>query len=145
LRAIVKRTHAAGIRDAPALINDVDAFRPRGIGVVRSVSHFVDSKRNRIFLALHKIIGDGHPLLESFRLRVTHIFFYVGFHLPLVGGVRFADIHGQEVGVVFVVLVDLDDVADLATKGRSSVAAEDHHERTAGTGALSQLKVIFTV
>jgi hypothetical protein len=36
-----------------------------------------------------------------------------------------ADVDGQEIGTVFVVVVDLRDVADLATEGRSSKAAED--------------------
>jgi hypothetical protein len=56
-----------------------------------------------------------------------------------------ADVNGQEVGVVLIVLVDPYDVADLATKRRSGVAAEDHHQRAAGAGALSQVKVIFTI
>jgi hypothetical protein len=57
----------------------------------------------------------------------------------------FADVDGQKVGVVFIVLIDFDDVADLATERRSGVAAEDDHQRAAGAGALSQVKVIFTI
>jgi len=42
---------------------------------------------------------------------------------------RLAHVHGQKIGVIFVVLIDLNDVADLATKRRSSEAAEDENQR----------------
>ena len=58
---------------------------------------------------------------------------------------RFAHVDGQEVRVVLIVVVDFDDVADLATKRRSSVAAENNHQRTAAAGTLTQVKVIFTI
>jgi hypothetical protein len=58
---------------------------------------------------------------------------------------RFANVDGQKVGMIFIVFVNFDDVTDLATKRRSSVTAEDHHQRPAAAGALSQLKVIFAV
>jgi len=45
---------------------------------------------------------------------------------------RFAHVDGQEIGVVFIVIVNLHDVADLATKGRSSKATENEYERTTG-------------
>lgn len=40
---------------------------------------------------------------------------------------RFAHVDGQEVGVIFVIVINLNDVADLATKRGSSVAAENDH------------------
>jgi hypothetical protein len=43
----------------------------------------------------------------------------------------FAHVDGEEIGAVFKVVVDLRDVADLATEGRSSEAAEDENERLA--------------
>jgi hypothetical protein len=59
--------------------------------------------------------------------------------------VRFADVDGQEVGVILIVLVDFDDVADLATKLRSCVTAEHDHQRTSTAGALPQTEVFFTI
>jgi hypothetical protein len=53
---------------------------------------------------------------------------------------RFADIHGEKVGVIFVVVINLDHVADVAPKGRSSIAAEDDDER-AGTSAFAEVEV----
>jgi len=107
--------------------------------------HAVDLARDPRLATLHQIhsdicvaakgntgqLGDGDALLESFRLRVADVFFHVRFHLPFVGGMSFAHVDGQKVSVILVIVVDLHDVADLATKRRSSVAAEDDHKRTA--------------
>jgi hypothetical protein len=42
-----------------------------------------------------------------------------------------ANIDGQEIGVVLVIVVELNDVANLATKRRSSEAAKNEYERAA--------------
>jgi hypothetical protein len=57
---------------------------------------------------------------------------------------RFAHVDGQKIGVIFVVVENLDDVADLATKRRSSIAAENNHQRAA-TDALVYVELICTV
>ena len=43
----------------------------------------------------------------------------------------FANVDGEEIGVIFVIVVELNDVANLATKRRSSETAEDEDERAA--------------
>jgi len=53
--------------------------------------------------------------------------------------VGFTDIDGEEIGAVFIVVVDLRDVANLTTEGRSSEAAEDENERFA-LGACADVK-----
>ena len=63
------------------------------------------------------------------RLRVADIIFYVGLHLPFVGGVRFAHVDGQKIGVILKVIENLYDVADLATEWRSSEAAKNDDQR----------------
>jgi len=42
---------------------------------------------------------------------------------------RFANVHGQKIGAIFVVIVNLNDVANLAAKGRSSKTSKHQHER----------------
>jgi hypothetical protein len=37
---------------------------------------------------------------------------------------RFANVDGEEIGVIFVIVIELNDVANLATERRSSKAAE---------------------
>jgi hypothetical protein len=52
---------------------------------------------------------------------------------------RFANINLEEIGAVFVVRVKFDEVADPATKWRSSVAAENQDERLCAD-AIAQMK-----
>jgi hypothetical protein len=49
--------------------------------------------------------------------------------LPLVSRMRFAHVHSQEVRVIFVVVVNLHHVTDVAAKRRSSVTAKNYNER----------------
>jgi hypothetical protein len=58
--------------------------------------------------------------------------------------VGFANVDGEEIGAVFIVVVDLRDVADLATERGSSEAAEDEDERFA-VGALADVKARLAV
>ncbi|HEY4979424.1 MAG TPA: hypothetical protein VII25_09690, partial [Candidatus Acidoferrum sp.] len=90
------------------------------------VIHFVDSEGNGELKALGEIVGDGHALLDSLRLRVANVvlFFFVRLHHPFIGGMRFADVDGQEIRMIFVVVVELLDVANLATKWWSSKTPE---------------------
>ena len=127
---VVKGAHPSAIGDVPGFVNDVQPLRPRGVGAVRGIAHFVDAEGQRKLEARGEILGDGHALLQRFRLRVADVVFHVGFHLPFVGGMRFADVHGQKIGVVLVVVVNLNDVAYLAAEGRSSETAEDQDEWT---------------
>jgi hypothetical protein len=132
---------AAFVGDAALLIEDVEALRPGGVRVVGGVGHFVDAEGDEIFEALGEVVGDGDALRERFRLGVADVVFvfFVGFHLPLVERVGFADVDGEEIGSVFIVVVDLRDIANLATEGRSSEAAEDEDERFA-VGAFADVK-----
>jgi hypothetical protein len=136
--------HAAAIRDAAGFVDDVEAFGPRGVGVVGGVIDVVDAESDGVVEAFDEIIGDSYALGQSFRLGVADVVFYVGLHLPLVGRVGFTDIHGQEIGVIFVVVVNLHHVTDVAAERRSSVAAEDDDER-ASAGAFANVEIICTV
>jgi hypothetical protein len=51
----------------------------------------------------------------------------------------FANVDGEEIGAVFIVVENLRDVANLATEGRSSEAAEDENQRFA-FGAFADVK-----
>jgi len=141
---VVEGAHSACVGNLALLVDDVDALGPGGVGVVRGVGHVVDAERNRIFLALDEVVGDGDALFESFGLRVADVFFDVGLHLPFVGGMRFAHVDGQKVSVILIVVVDLNDIADLATEWRSSVATEDDHQR-ASADAIVNSELLFAV
>src|SRR4029077_5511501 len=113
---------AAFVGNVALLIDDVEALGPGGIGIVGGVGHFVDAEGHGIFEALGEVVGDGYALLESFRLGVADVVFvfFVGLYLPFVERVGFADVDGEEIGAVFIVVVDLRDIADLATERWSS-------------------------
>ena len=124
-RVIFERAIAAAISDLAIFIDDVEAFRPRGIGVVGGVIHVIDAEGNGILVTFRKIVGDGQAVREIPRLRVANIVFNVGFHLPLVGGMGFANVYGQKISVILVIIENAHDVADLATERRSGEAAEN--------------------
>src|SRR5581483_11309942 len=121
---VMERAHSAAIGDAALFVDDIEALGPGGVGVVGGVA---------------EIVGDENTLREILRLRVANVFLDVRFHLPFVGRMRLANVNGQEIDAVLVVLIELNDVAHLAAEGRSSKAAEDEHKGTAG-GALAKVK-----
>ncbi len=124
---VVKRAYSSAIGDVPTFVDDVNPLRPRGVGVVGGVAHVIDPEGQRKLESVGEIIRDGHALFQRFWLGVTDIILDVGFHLPFVGGMRFAHVDGQKIRVIFVVVIDLNDVANLAAEWRSSKTAEDQH------------------
>jgi len=143
-RFVIKRAHAAAIRDSSAFINDVEPFRPGGIGEVGGVAHIVDAEGQGITEAFDKIICNQDALLEVFRLRVADVIFQVGFHLPFVGGMSFTHVDSQKVRVLLVIVKNPNEVANLATERRSSKAPEDQDER-ARAGSFPKMKTVCSI
>ena len=143
-RFVIERPDAAAVGDVATLIDDVDAFGPRSVRVIRGIAHVVDSEGQGKFESLREIIRDDHTLLKRFWLGVTNVILQIGFHLPFVGGMCFANVNGQKIGVILVVLIDLNDVADLAAKGRSSETAEYQHERPSA-GAFADVEMTRSI
>ena len=75
---------------------------------------------------------------------VTDLVFDVRLHLPLVGRVSLAHVDCQKIGMVLVVVEDLDDVADLATERRSGKTPEDQDQWLAG-GAFAKVEGVGAV
>jgi hypothetical protein len=140
----VKGAHAAAISNPAGFIDNVEAFRPGRIGSLGGVVDVVDAERDGIVEALDEIVSDGYTLRKIFRLGVANVVLHVGLHLPFVGRMRFAYIDRKEVGVIFVVVVNLHHVTDVAAEGWSSVAAEDNDERPASS-PFANVKVISTI
>ncbi len=126
---VIERPDSAAVGDVAALVNNVNSFGPCGVCIIGSVAHIIDSERQGEFESLGEIICDHHALLERFRLGVADVVLYVGLHLPLISGMRFAHVNGQKVRALFVILIDLNDVADLAPEGWSSKASKHQYER----------------
>ncbi len=140
----MKRSHAAPICNAAGFVDDVETLGPCGVGVIGGVVDVVDSEGDGVVEAFDEIVRDRYSLRESFRLGVADVILHVGLHLPLVGRMRFTYIHGQKIGVIFVVVVNLHHVTDVAAEGRSSVAAEDDDKR-ASASAFANMEMICTV
>ena len=141
---VMERSHAASIGDAAGFVDDVEALGPGRVSVVRGVVDVVDAEGNRVVETLDEIVGDGYALSQSFRLRIANVVLHVGLHLPLVGGMSFAHVNSQEIGVIFVVVVNLHHVTDVAAERRSSVAAEDDDEG-ASARAFANVEVISAI
>src|SRR5208283_1601373 len=103
--------------------------------------HFIYAKWNGKLEPLCEIVRDSDAVSNVLGLRVADVVLvlFIGLHSPLVGGMRFADINSQKIDVVLVIVVELNDVANLATERRSSEAAEDKHQRAA-RGSLTNVK-----
>jgi hypothetical protein len=140
----MERAHTSAVRNAAGFVDDVEAFGPRGVSIVGGVIDVVDAEGDGVVEAFDEVVGDRYALREGFRLGVADIILHVGLHLPLVGRVSFAYIHGQKIGMIFVVVVNLHHVTDVAAERWSSVAAEDNDER-AGAGAFADVEMICTV
>ena len=141
---VMEGAHAAAIGDAAGFVDDVEPLGPCGVGVVRGVIDVVHAEGNGIVESLDEVVGDSYALSKSLGLRIADVVLYVGLHLPLVGWVCFAHIYGEKIGVIFVVVVNLHHVTDVAAKRRSSVAAKDDDQR-ASAGAFANVKMICTV
>ena len=87
----------------------------------------------------HEIVGDSDALRKRSRLHVADILIDVRLHLPFILRMRFANVHGQEIGAIFIVVINLDEISNLAAEGRSSVAAENQDQR-AFANALVQVE-----
>ena len=127
---IVEWPDPAAIHNLSFFINDVYALRPRRIRVIRNVVHVIHREGNWEVETLDEIVSDGHALFGSMRLRVTNTLINVRLHLPFVERMRFANIHGQEIRAILVIVIEIDEVAYLASKRRSGIAAEDQNQRS---------------
>ena len=108
---IIERPHSPAINDVTILAHDVDTFGPRRISVIGCVVHFIYAEGQRVMEALDKIVGDYDSLFERFWLGITNIILNVGLHLPFIRRMRLTHINRKEIRVIFVIVVDLRDVA----------------------------------
>src|SRR5690348_7020211 len=141
---VIERPQATAINYLPRFINDVNPLRPAAVGAVRGIIHRINGDGQRKMKTRHKIIGDSDALHERGRLRIADVLGDIGFHLPFVLRMRFADVNGQKIRAIFVVVVNLDEISDLAPERRSSVTAENEHKRTLAD-AVPQMEIGFPV
>ena len=126
---VVERSQPPAINNLPRLVNDINPLRPGGVRTIGGVAHQVDADRNREVKTLHEIVRNRHAFRKRLRLGIADALIDVRLHLPFILRMGLADVHGKEIRAVFVLLINLDEISNLAAEGRSSVAAEDQHQR----------------
>jgi hypothetical protein len=125
---IIEWAQASAIHNLSGFIDDVEAFRPCCVGVISDVVHVVHGERQGEMESLNEIVGDGDSLREGVRLGVADVLIHVRLHLPFIERMSFADIDGEKVGAVLVIVIERDEVAYLAAEGRSGVTSEDENQ-----------------
>jgi len=141
---IVEWPKPAAISNFPRFVDNVDALGPSAIGEIGRIAHVVHAERKREVESTREIIGNGHTLRQGLRLRVANTLVHVGFHLPFVLRVCLANIHGQKLGAIFVIVVQIYEVAYLAAERRSGVASENENKRLLAD-AIAQMKDCLSV
>ena len=141
---IIERPQAAAVNDFPRLIDDVNTLGPAPVGEVGGFVHVVYAQGQGEMEALDEIVGDSNTLRQSLRLRIANVFVHIAFHLPFVLRMCFADVNGQKIRPSFVVIVEIYEVAYLATEGRSGVAAKNQNERSLAD-AIAEMELCLTV
>jgi hypothetical protein len=73
--------------------------------MIRHVAHGINADRQGKVESLREIVGDGNSLRERPRLRVADIVGNVFLFLPLVQRMRLANVYGQKIRAVLVIIV----------------------------------------
>ena len=126
---IIERAKSASISDFSRFIDDVNPFGPTSVREIRRIVHVVHAQRKREVEPPCEIVGNRHALRQCLRLGIANTLVHVGFHLPFVLRVRLANINRQKLGAVFVIVVEVYEVAYLAAERWSGVASENENER----------------
>jgi hypothetical protein len=113
-------------------IDQINAVGPAGICLLGGVFELIQNSGKLNSEFAYASAGDLGALVFILRAGKDNIVFNVAFHLPHVAGMRFYDIHRQESHAVAVLLVKLIEGGNLPPERRSSIAAEDEHDRLLG-------------
>src|SRR5450755_3281687 len=119
------------ISNASVGINQVKAIGPAGIGLLSGVAELIDHGGNLDAEFPHTRSGNHGALFFVFWTGEDDFVFHVAFHLPDVARMRLRDVDDQECDLISVLLVELVKGGNLPPERRSSVAAEDQHDRVA--------------
>jgi len=74
---ILEWTVAAAIADPAVFVDDIEALRPGGIGIVGGIVHFIDAEGQGERKATGEIVCNGDTLLKCSWLRVANIIFEI--------------------------------------------------------------------
>jgi hypothetical protein len=115
-------------RDFAVAIDDVESVRHAAVGVAHAVVDAVDQDGHAHFEQIVALRGHFDPLKVGFRLGRGDAHAIVRFHPPAFDRMRFADIHGQELGPIAVFVAQIIEGPKLGPERPSREAAEDQDD-----------------
>jgi hypothetical protein len=128
-----KRPGLALVKHTPATVDEVNAIRPSRIGTLGGVTELVEHRRKFDSKFAHTGVGDKATLVFVPGTGEDDFVLDVALHLPHVAGVRFENVDDEEGDAVAVLIGELVEGGNLPPERRSSVAAEDEHNRLLGS------------
>jgi len=127
LRVKAEWSGLALVEDAPALPDQVKSIGPAGISRLDPIVESVNQRGKSDAQLTHACAGNRGSLRLVLRAFEENAIFYVGLHLPHIGGMRLKDVNGVEADLVAILLGELVQGGNLPPKWRSGVASEDQH------------------
>jgi hypothetical protein len=124
-----ERAGFALVDDLSLAVDQVQTIRPAGVSLFGHVVEAVDDGGELNAQFPNAAVCHIDALVEALWAGEDDLIFHIALHLPDVAGMSFQDVNGVERYVVAVFLVQLVEGGNLPPKGRSSVAAEDEHDR----------------
>ena len=136
---------AALVGDLAVHADDVEPVWLGAIGRVDLIVLTIEQRRHRHFQGGDALLGNVRPLLDFLRLRNLEQFLFAVLEREQNRiGMRLANIDEVELRTIFIGLIDLFEVARLATERRSGIAAENQYDRLLAleTGQLHLLSLL---
>jgi hypothetical protein len=124
-----KGTWFALISDAAVGIDQIKAIGPTSVCTLRPIAKLIENAGNLYTELAHAGSGDVCALFFVLRVGEDHLIFYIALHLPDVAGVGFSDVNHEKGNTILVLLVKFVEGRNLPPEWRSSVTAEDQHDR----------------
>jgi hypothetical protein len=122
-------TGIALVCDATASVDEVEAIGPAGVRIFNPVVKAIDDSGKFDAQLAYANTSYRRTLLLVARATEKHFVANVALHSPDVSGVRLENIDGVKIYLPLVLLRQLVQGGNLPPKWRSSIAAENQHDR----------------
>ena len=127
-----ERPRLALVKNSATLRDEVQPVGPARVSSFHLVVEAIQQSREMNPQLAHARVGHTRALGFIPRTAEQHAVFHVRLHLPNVGGMRLENVNRVEIDLALVLLGQLVEGGNLPPKWRSSVAAENQHDRPLG-------------
>jgi hypothetical protein len=128
-----KRPGLALIDHTAMGVDEIDAIRPSGISAFGGVTELIEDRRKFDSKFAHTGVGHKAALVFVPGTGEDDFVLDVALHLPHVARVRFENVDDEEGDAMAVLIEELVEGGNLPPERRSSVTAEDEHNRLLGS------------